>query len=614
MEAEVLRVGIYNRCSTEEEAQVNALAIQAEESREIAIKKGWIIAAQYIESESGTSIRKRLEYQQLLKDMESDMFDIVMIKSIDRLMRSAKDWYLFINLLTIKEKKLYIYIEDNFYSPEDSLITGIKAILAEEFSRELSKKIKNAHERRQNKRSGLNITRPMFGWNKISINEYEINQDEAEAYRTAFILAEQGKGFYSIAKELESEGIRGKNGKSISAVQWRKMLYSPRAHGTVVLHKDTYDFETKKRIKIPPGEWIYIENALPPIISKEYQDRAIKIMEERKTACNFNEYSRDMSRSGKYQLSGKVFCSECSSKYYRARIDYKGGYKKVVWKCSKALSLGRKSNAPDGCDNIIVYEEELIELIEETCKNQYDVIFGAQQNIIEDALTAIRKALKDNNLNKEIDKLTKERNCLLQKKQVLFEKLMNEVIEDSEFKVYNASLTEQITICENKLNELSEKTNNCYNIEERLIKIRESLNKSDVIDKAKTKEFIMRISRIIVHPNGKIDINFDKNKLLGLLKMYMSDIGNNELEEKYFNIATNYRHRTVFEVQREEINNKILNLFNYNPDLCLKDIYQSLNMSESYINTSIKQLKSAGKLQYKRNGNTHTGKWIVTDV
>ena len=179
----VTRVGIYNRCSTEEEAQKNALAVQAEESREIAQKKGWMIAAQYIESESGTSIKNRTEYQRLLEDMEKDSFDIVMIKSIDRLMRSAKDWYLFLSKLTDNNKRLYIYLEDKFYTPEDSLISGIKAILAEEFSRELSKKIKNSHNRRQelhrqNKAAGLNITRPMFGWDKIEKDKYVVNERE----------------------------------------------------------------------------------------------------------------------------------------------------------------------------------------------------------------------------------------------------------------------------------------------------------------------------------------------------------------------------------------------------------------------------------------------------
>ena len=43
------RVGIYNRCSTEEESQRSALAAQAAESREIADKKGWRITEEYIE-------------------------------------------------------------------------------------------------------------------------------------------------------------------------------------------------------------------------------------------------------------------------------------------------------------------------------------------------------------------------------------------------------------------------------------------------------------------------------------------------------------------------------------------------------------------------------------
>lgn len=262
----VTRVGIYNRCSTEEEAQKNALAVQAEESREIAKKKGWVIAAQYIESESGTSVKNRIEYQRLLEDMEKDVFDIVMIKSIDRLMRSAKDWYLFLSRLTENNRRLYIYLEDKFYTPDDSLISVIKAILAEEFSRDLSKKIKNSHHRRQelhrqNKAAGLNITRPMFGWDKVEKDVYAINEAEAEAYREAFALAGEGKGFYIIANEMYDRGVRGKSGKRISAVQWRKMLYSPRAHGAMAIHQREYDFDAKKMKNLPPEEWIYIEDA-----------------------------------------------------------------------------------------------------------------------------------------------------------------------------------------------------------------------------------------------------------------------------------------------------------------------------------------------------------------
>ena len=161
------RICIYNRCSTEEENQKNALEIQAQESVEIVeCHAGWQIIDQFVESQSGTTSAKRSKYQQMLACIEQKKYTIVVIKSIDRLVRNTKDWYLFLDCIVRNNTRLYIYIDNKFYSPEDSLITGIKAILAEEFSRELSKKIKNAHKRRQTNKSGYNICSEMFGWNK----------------------------------------------------------------------------------------------------------------------------------------------------------------------------------------------------------------------------------------------------------------------------------------------------------------------------------------------------------------------------------------------------------------------------------------------------------------
>ena len=142
------RVAIYNRCSTEEEAQKNALEVQAAESLELVETKkeeGWVIVAQYVELESGTSTKKRREYLKMVEDIRQNKFDIIVVKSIDRLARNAKDWYLFLDCLMKHNTRLYLYLERKFYQSEDALVTGIKAILAEEFSKELSAKIKNAH-------------------------------------------------------------------------------------------------------------------------------------------------------------------------------------------------------------------------------------------------------------------------------------------------------------------------------------------------------------------------------------------------------------------------------------------------------------------------------------
>lgn len=277
------RVAIYNRCSTEEEAQKNALEVQMAESLELVEERkeeGWQIVARYVELESGTSTKRRKEYLRMVDDIKQDKFDIVVVKSIDRLARNAKDWYLFLDCLMKHHTKLYLYLERKFYQSEDALVTGIKAILAEEFSKELSAKIKNAHHRRQQKRTGLNITREMFGWNRIEKDIFEINEKEAGYFRTACQLVEAGFGFCRLSNMMYKIGARSKNGGRISEVQWRNMLRSKRAYGTVILHKKEYDFIRKEKRKTPEEEWIVIENALPALISKEYFEKIQKILDE----------------------------------------------------------------------------------------------------------------------------------------------------------------------------------------------------------------------------------------------------------------------------------------------------------------------------------------------
>jgi len=278
------RVAIYNRCSTEEEAQKNALEVQMAESLELVESKkeeGWEIVAQYVESQSGTSTRKRKEYLKLVEAIRQDEYDIVVVKSIDRLARNAKDWYLFLDCLTKHNTRLYLYLERKFYQSEDALVTGIKAILAEEFSKELSAKIKNAHRRRQQKQSGLNITREMFGWDKIGKDEFEVNPKEAAYFLLACQLVEAGCGFRKIANTLYEAGARSKCGKRISEVQWRNMLRSPRAYGTVVLHKKEYDFVRKERKKLPNEEWMLVEKALPGLISRDYYEKIQAMLDVR---------------------------------------------------------------------------------------------------------------------------------------------------------------------------------------------------------------------------------------------------------------------------------------------------------------------------------------------
>lgn len=597
------RAVTYNRCSTEEEVQVNALATQVEESREIAESKGWIVVDQYVELKSGTSTKRRTEYLRLLEDIEYDKFDIIVIKSIDRLMRSTRDWYIFIDKVQQHKKKLFIYMDNKFYVPDDALLTGIRAILAEEFSRELSKKIKNAHAGRQKKQSGYNFIKAPFGWNKLSQTEYEINEDEAYYYRLAFAMLHDGKGFHVIARYMAEQGvINRQSGKVMSETQWRNLLYSPRAHGEVILHKYEYDFNTKKRYKLPEEEWIHIENALPPIVSKEYQEMILE--EHRKRASQYgDDRNKDFSNKGQHLLSGKLKCGCCGASYYR-NSDIKSN--KHTWRCSNKTYFGMSS-----CKGINVFDDTVIQIVEQACKDFYDKLFGTNEDsIIEETLRVARKAMKSNSNQRLLQKLQKDLSEQEKKKRVLFDKLMNEVISDEDFKMFNRGIEQKIEELKNKIVEIESAISNLADIEERIAVIRKEMRENHMVQRAETKELFEKIDYIIVHTDSQLEIVFKKPSLMGIFSLNKIPIDVNN--EDLFRIKVPYTYKKKYEIERERNTQRIYDVLRDNPNSNLTTVGELLGLKTSYVSTSIKILKDQGKIYYKRTGE-HTGEWVIVE-
>ena len=145
-----MRAVFYARVSTAEEEQLNAIELQIEENRGCIKDHGWKLVGEYIDrSKSGTMVKGRDDYQRLYEDLYEDLFDIVVIKDQERLQRNTLDWYLFVDNLVTNNLKLFMYLDNKFFKPsEDALITGVKAIIAEEYSRNLSKKLNNSNKRR----------------------------------------------------------------------------------------------------------------------------------------------------------------------------------------------------------------------------------------------------------------------------------------------------------------------------------------------------------------------------------------------------------------------------------------------------------------------------------
>ena len=295
----------------------------------------------YVEAKSGTTRKGRCEYNRLYQDLQRDSFDIIVIKSQDRLMRNTKDWYLFLERMQKNGKRLYMYLEHKFYSPEDALITGIKAILAEEYSRELSKKINNAHRNRQKEGKHFVLTSQTYGFRKLPDKSIALDEAEAEMVRTIFKLSANGYGTHSIAAILYQNGYRNRNGNMLSPSRIRNMLRNPVYKGTVVQNRQHFDFESKQVVKNRQSEWIVHKDAVPAIVEPDLFEKANQGLDSRKRGNNRKIICGKDTNPGNYSLSGKISCGICGSPFYRTVRRKKDG-QAVEWKCSNYLLNGRK--------------------------------------------------------------------------------------------------------------------------------------------------------------------------------------------------------------------------------------------------------------------------------
>ena len=518
-----LRAVGYNRVSTDEFVQLDALQVQIQETRECIDKMGWVMVDQYIdEGKSGTGTKKRDEYKRLYNDLFTNNFDVVVIKSQDRLMRNTKDWYIFIDALVTNNKRLYMYMENKFYTPDDALITGIKAILAEEFSRDMSRKQNNAHRRRQQLGTNAVITSSTWGYDKIN-KEVVINEKEAEIVRKIYNLCIQGYGSRSIAKELANQGVLSRSGRQFAEITIRKIIRNPLFMGTVVMNKTHVDFNTKKTIRNPKEEWIYHENIVPAIVSKDTWEQANKSMDTRavEMKCEVASAKKIGVNRGQYDLSSKIICGICNSVYWRKYRTTKRKGQVVEWHCSSYIKSGRKTkktndkrhqcikidlDTPLGCDNRHIKEEELFNILEEV---SYDIYGNKKEQIIEHATKILTEVLgKENSIEKH-DKLIADKTRYLNQKNILMDKLLDGTISDNDFKNRNSDIDKKLFIIEEELIKLDEKYNIASNIEARLEDIKKTFAKESTMQQEiQSYALIKHIEKIVMYEDY-FEIYFD---------------------------------------------------------------------------------------------------------
>lgn len=611
-----VRAVLYARCSTEEESQKNALLQQVEEGKECIKMHGWRLIRSYVESKSGTTVKGRTQFQQLYEDLERDDFEIIVIKSQDRLMRNTKDWYMFLDRMQTYGKRLYIYLENRFYTPDDSLITGIKAILAEEYSRELSKKINNAHHHRQEKGEIIVITNQTLGFRKTQDKGVEIYEPEAAAIRRMAALSASGYGSRRISKILYNEGYRRKNGAVISETAVRRAIRNPLYKGTAVMNKTHFDFATKKVEKNPEKEWMFHEHAVPAIIDEQLWDAANRQMDLRmEKGGESSKYTRGMN-SGKHDLNGKLICGLCRKPYYRTfRRRYRDKAQIVEWKCSTYLYNGRKdpaytrsqitkaeSKEKEGCDNIHLEEQKLYELLEQIFQEWYQVDYP---EVVRKVLGLLKRIFRESDYSRSIKSVTVRLIEIKKQMDILLDKLLDGIIPDGVYKRKQEVLEQEKERLQIQLSRYEKEAADNQRVEERIRNIETALMQDHMQQRVTVAQMMDEIDKIEVYPEY-IFIHFNRLQMVGLKPDDVWDSNNGQYALK---VAIGNMFNTRGQRECEKL--RMLNLIQENPHMTAKQMASELNISQRAVVYRLNALKKEERIRFHGRGGH--GCWVVLE-
>ena len=504
----MIRVVYYARVSTEDEKQINALKIQIEEVEDfISSKSDWSLVDRYIEEGvSGTFLDKRDEFRRLIEDLYTDKFDIVVVKNEERIGRNSYQVGYFLNPLIMNNKKLFYYLDQKFFNPEEELLNSVKYGMAAQFSRDLSKKI-NASQKKRMEKGRVITNGRMWGYDQKD-GQLFINEKEAEIVRCVFDQYVNGIGFRKIKTKLDDKDISNQNGTLFSMSTLKRMIRNEKYKGVLIMGKRHKDFNTKKFSDVPEAEWVTHYDKIPAIISNDQWEKAnIELEKKRRKSTNSNTKSEIAGYfSGNYVYSSKIKCGKCGRPYYHSTYTGKDKVTKTRnWECKGYREYGKK--AENGCDNVRIKDYEMDGIIKQ-------IIFEFWQNKdqnFKNVINVLEQVLSDNQYLNGIDKLNQDKIKLEKKKDKLIELYSEECISKVEFKDKNNDYNLSLEKVQADIQELEDKNMSLIGKKDRLLKsqsiLQTKLNNQNEITDHIIEAFL---KEIIIYPDH-IEISLDGN-------------------------------------------------------------------------------------------------------
>lgn len=216
------RVAAYCRVSTKQEEQLNSYETQVNYYTDrINREPGWKMAGIYADKGiTGTSMKKRDEFNKLIRQCKRGRVDMIIVKSISRFARNTLDCIRITRML--REIKVDVYFEEqNLHSidPSSEFYISIYGSIAQSESENISHNVAWGKARSARNGNAFFAYKSFLGYRKGADGKPEIDPEQAATVRRIYTRFLAGRSLQQIADELTQSGRLYPDGKNRMAAR-----------------------------------------------------------------------------------------------------------------------------------------------------------------------------------------------------------------------------------------------------------------------------------------------------------------------------------------------------------------------------------------------------------
>ena len=401
-----MKAVIYARYSSDSQRE-ESIEGQLRECTEYAERNGITVLRSYIDRALSARTADRPEFQNMIKDSEQKLFDVVLIWKLDRFSRDRYDSAHYKRILKKNGVKVVSVKENISDGPEGIILESMLEGYAEYYSAELSEKIQRGQK--ENALKGRNNGGGIpLGY--LLGNEQKLVLDPVTAplVREIFQRYADGEIVRTIVEDFNRRGLKTKSGKPFSPNSFNRILKNRKYIG-----------EYRYQDVIIPG-------GVPAILSDDVFYQVQARLEKNKRAPATAKADID------YLLTTKLFCGLCERMMVSESGTSHTGDKHYYYKCAGAKrkkGCKKKSVKKDFIEraaviltvNRVLRDEEISRIADSilALQNSEDTTIPAlkkqladTERGIENMLNAIQQGVLTSSTKERLEALEKQRDDL----------------------------------------------------------------------------------------------------------------------------------------------------------------------------------------------------------